>query len=141
VVAALLAFQKDQGAYAAALAALSESRVLVPVVAILGETAVDADGLTHDKTSDMAAVLLTGRDGRLALLAFTSLTAMAGWDPAARPVPVSLADAARAALADNAEALVIDVAGPVRFVIEQRDLIDLARDSGDLASGDSASSE
>lgn len=129
----MAAFEEDPGAYAAALATLSASRVLVPVVAILVEADVDRDGLVHEKSSEMAAVLLTGRDGRLALLAFTGLTAMAGWDPAARPVPVSLVEAARTALADNAVALVIDVAGPVRFVIEESELTRLATSSGDSA--------
>ena len=49
------------------------TRLLVPVVAVLGEVEVDDAGLAHDKTSDMATVLLTGQDGRQALLAFTSL--------------------------------------------------------------------
>ena len=57
------------------MAALAGSRVLVPVVAVLGEVEHDAAGLTRDKDSDMAAVLLRGADGRLALLAFSGTTA------------------------------------------------------------------
>ena len=72
----------------------------------------------RDKSSDMAAVLMRGADGRTALLAFTGLEAMRRWDPDARPVPVSAQVAARAALQDGAAALLIDVAGPVRFVAE-----------------------
>ena len=53
------------------LALLQDARLLVPVVALLGEVDHDERGLAHDKTSDMAAVLMTGRDGRTALLAFT----------------------------------------------------------------------
>ena len=52
---------------------------------------------------------------RLALLAFTGLDAMRSWDPAARPVPVPAPTAALAALQDGAEALLIDVAGPVPY--------------------------
>ena len=48
----------DSATYAAALTALASSRLLVPVVAVLGEAEVDEEGLTHDKSSDMAAVLL-----------------------------------------------------------------------------------
>jgi hypothetical protein len=70
----------------------------------------------------MATVLLTGRDGRMALLAFTGLEQLRAWDPQARPVPVDAARAARAAAQDGAEALVIDVGGPTRFVIEGDDL-------------------
>ena len=109
-----------------ALAALQDSRVLVPVVAVLGEVEVDDQGLAHDKSSDMAAVLMQGRDGRTALLAFTGTRPLQAWDPQARPVPVTLADAARSAVQDGAAALLVDVAGPVMFVVESDDLARLA---------------
>ena len=98
----------------------AEARLLVPVVAVLGEAEVGPDGLVRDKSSDMGAVLMRGADGRTALLAFTSLDAMHRWDPDARPVPVPAQVAAQAALQDGAAALLIDVAGPVRFVSRSR---------------------
>ena len=101
--------------------------MLVPVVALLGEVEYDENGLAHDKTSDMAACLLTGRDGRLALLAFTSLETLHSWNPEARPVPVSTQMAAQSALQDDAAALVVDLAGPHTFVIEGDDLDAVAR--------------
>ena len=110
------------------LARLQDSRVLVPVVAILGEVEHDEQGLAHDKSSDMAAVLMTGRDGRTALLAFTGTESLRAWDPAARPVPVTARHAARAALQDGAAALLLDVAGPAMFVVEGEDLGSLAAD-------------
>ena len=116
----------DPGAYVEALAALREARVLVPVVAVLGEVEVDDAGLVHDKTSDMATVLLQGADGRLALLAFSGTETLAVWNPDARPVPVTTAVAAASALQDGAAALLLDVAGPVRFVVEGEDLQGLA---------------
>jgi hypothetical protein len=83
---------------------------------------VDDRGLAHDKSSDMATVLVTGRDGRNALLAFTGLRELAAWDPAARPVPVPAPRAAQAALQDGAAALVVDLAGPATLVVEGDDL-------------------
>ena len=126
VTTALSAYAAGTGAYVDALASLQSGRLLVPVVAVLGEVEVDADGLVHDKTSDMAAVLLARPDGRRGLLAFTSAEALAAWNPDARPVPVATATAARAALQEEADALVVDVAGPVRFAIEGEDLRGLA---------------
>lgn len=108
--------------HATALAALLGSRLLVPVVAVPGESEVGEDGLARDKTSDMATVLITRRDGRRGMLAFTSADALGAWDPGARPVPVTTATAARAALQESADALVVDIAGPVRFVIDADDL-------------------
>jgi hypothetical protein len=116
----------DPATYAAALTALAGSRLLVPVVAVLGEAEVDEAGRTHEKSSDMAAVLLTGRDGRQALLAFTSLSALSRWRADARPVPVTTGDAARAALADGADALMVDLAGPVPLAVEGQPLRALA---------------
>lgn len=123
---ALASYDGDPAAYAAALAALTQARVLVPVVAVLGEVEVDAAGLTHDKSSDMAAVMLQGADGRLAMLAFTGTDALATWDPEARPVPVTSSTAAQAAIQEGAAALVVDVAGPVTLVVEGDDLTGVA---------------
>jgi len=127
VGAALAAYAADpRGAYVQVLAALQDARLLVPVVALLGEVEHDEAGLAHDKTSDMAAVLLQGADGRLALLAFTGTASLAAWNPEARPVPVPARVAAQSALQDGAAALVVDVAGPVTVVVEGPDLNGLA---------------
>lgn len=126
VSAALAGWAAGRAPYAEALAAVARTRLLVPVVAVLGEVEHDEAGLAHDKTSDMATVLLQGADGRLALLAFTGTEAMRSWNPEGRPVPVAAPLAARSALQDGAAALVVDVAGPVRFVLEGEDLERLA---------------
>jgi hypothetical protein len=122
VAAALASYARDPARHSATLAVLQHARLLVPVVAVLGEVEVDEQGLAHDKTSDMATVLMTGRDGRQALLAFTGREAMGRWDPQARPVPVTAARAAQAARQDGADAIVLDVAGPTMFVVEGDDL-------------------
>jgi hypothetical protein len=126
LLAALAAYADGSGGYVDALAAVRGARLLVPVVAVLGEAEVDERGLAHDKTSDMATVLLRGADGRMALLAFSGGPALEQWDPAARPVPVTARTAAQAALQDGAAALVVDVAGPASFVVEGEDLAGLA---------------
>lgn len=126
VEAALAAYQRPGGSRLAALQVLQHARLLVPVVAVLGEVEVDEAGLAHDKSSDMATVLMTSPDGRRGLLAFTSSATMARWDPAARPVPVAAPLAAQAARQDRADALVVDVAGPVPFAVEGESLTSLA---------------
>ncbi len=126
VSAALSAYDADAGRYAETLGVLLESRVLVPVVAILGEVEHDDAGLAHDKSSDMATVLMTGRDGRTALLAFTGTSQLQAWNPEARPVPVGCLLAAQSAIQDGADALVIDIAGPVPFVVQGDDLTRIA---------------
>ena len=128
VVRALAAYAEDPDAlHLDTLAVLQHARVLVPVVAVLGEVEVDEQGLAHDKTSDMATVLLQGADGRMALLAFSGMPALQAWDAEARPVPVTARTAAQAALQDGAAAIVVDVAGPATFVVEGQDLEGLAQ--------------
>lgn len=108
------------------LAALQDARLLVPVVAVLGEVEVDDHGLAHDKTSDMAAVLVQNAAGSTGLLAFTSLATLQRWDPEARPVPVPAATAATAAVQDGAAALLVDLAGPASYAVTGEDLTRLA---------------
>lgn len=108
--AALAAYATGQGSAHAAITALSRTRLLVPVVALPGaESAGDS--------AEMALPLLIGRDGRRAVLAFTCLDALQRWRGDARPVPVEPASVWAAAMAE-ADAVVIDVAGPVPLPIE-----------------------
>jgi hypothetical protein len=110
----------------AVLSVLQDARLLVPVMAVLGEVEIDEQGLAHDKSSDMAAVLVQAADGSKGLLAFTSTETMIRWDPEARPVPVTTATAATAAVQDRAEALLVDLAGPAPYVVDGEDLGRLA---------------
>nr|WP_238351017.1 SseB family protein [Kribbella shirazensis] len=110
----------------AVLAAITRARLLVPVVAMLGEVEYDENGLAHDKTSDMAVALLRGQDGRNALLAFTSTESLARWSPEARPMPAQTQLVATAAIQEGAAAIVLDIAGPATGVIETDDVRRLA---------------
>ena len=127
----------------ATLAVLQQQRLLVPVVAVLGEMETgggnDSQRLPREKSSDMATVLMRGRDGRTALLAFTATQTLKRWNAEARPVPVLAATAAEAAVADHASALLIDVAGPVMFVVEGDDLQSLAAGEVLMRLGDQVS--
>ena len=73
----------------------------------------------------MVLPTLIGRDGRPAVLAFTSVDALARWRPEARPVPAEAGRVWRAAVADGC-AVVIDVAGPVPLAVEGTRLAALA---------------
>lgn len=112
------------------LAVLGEVRVFVPIVATLGEQSLAAgpEALAKgDKDADMAAVMMTGADGRRALLVFSSLAAMERWNPQARPVPVWGRAAAVAAQDEGASALLLDLGAPHFQVVETDDLTHLAK--------------
>jgi len=101
----------------AVLAALVRARLLVPVVAVLGDEDA-APALRREKHTDMALVTLIGADGRRAVPAFTSLASLARWNRDARPVPVAAERAGQTALADGHELLVLDPAGPATYLVE-----------------------
>jgi hypothetical protein len=122
VTSALAAWAGSDGSEHAALLALSSARLLVPVVAML----VEADAATGaEKESEMALPTLIGNDGRAAIIAFTGIETVARWRPDARPVPAPAARVWHAA-ATEGQAVVIDVAGPVPFVVEGARLAALA---------------
>ncbi|MEU5822470.1 SseB family protein [Streptomyces sp. NPDC047803] len=114
LTAALAAWAEDRTAVAPVLEALKGARLLVPVVAVLGEVEEDEKGLRREKTSDMAVPTLQA-GGRRALPAFTSTASLARWDPQARPVAVPLHQALQAAAHEKADTVVLDLAGPVAF--------------------------
>ena len=109
----LAAYAEGTGSEHAALTALAATRLLVPVVAILAEA--NEDGT--EKESEMALPTLIGNDGRKAIIAFTGSETLRRWQADARPVPVPASRVWAAAISE-ADAAVIDVAGPVPLVVE-----------------------
>lgn len=123
--AALGAWAEDRNAVGPVLEALKHARLLVPVMAVLGEVEVDENGLRREKTSDMAVPTLRA-GGRIALPAFTSTGTLARWDPDARPVAVPLHRALQAAAHEKADTILLDLAGPVPFELTGPALLALA---------------
>lgn len=133
LIAALAAARRDEAAVYPAYAALTGRRVLVPVVAVLGESEAaetlgpDGRALRRDKDSDMAVITLVAGDGTKALPAFTSVRSLAEWAgrsgyPQARPIPVAMETAAAAALQEQAAVLLLDLGGPGQFEVSGRAL-------------------
>jgi hypothetical protein len=130
LAAALAAWAKDPAAERPVLDALRDARLLVPVVAVLGEAEeAGAAGLRREKTSEMAVPTLRAA-GRTALPAFTCTEALVRWDPAARPVAVPLHRALRAAAQEGADTIVLDLAGPVPYQLTGAALRALAQGPG-----------
>ncbi|MEV0197573.1 SseB family protein [Nonomuraea sp. NPDC050691] len=118
LAAVLASYQEGTAGAADVLAALTGARLLVPVVALLTESEVGEHGLRQEKESEMALPKLVGKDGREAVLAFTGTDALTRWRPDARPVQATTPQVCQAATHERAAAVVVDVAGPVPFVIE-----------------------
>ena len=125
VLAALAAYAAGQGSEHAALTALARSRLLVPVVAMPAGEQAEAGDQGGEKSTEMALPTMVAQDGSRAVLAFTCLDALQRWRSDARPVPVPAASAWLAGT-QEADAVVIDVAGPVTFAVDGARLAALA---------------
>ena len=126
VQAALTAYAAGRGSEHAALSALAGSRLLVPIVAVLGEAGDQGEAdQGSGKSTEMALPTLVAPDGSRAILAFTCLDALQRWRSDARPLPVP-ASSAWLAGTQEASAVVIDVAGPVPLAVEGARLAALA---------------
>jgi hypothetical protein len=99
--------------------AFRESRLLVPLVAQLGEAGVGDHGHTVDKSAELSIVTVAGPDGRNVLPVFSSVDSMRRWNPKARPVPVDAIRVALAAASENTELVVLDPASETEFVIRR----------------------
>ncbi|MFI6511294.1 SseB family protein [Streptosporangium sp. NPDC050855] len=118
VTSALAAFAAGTAHAGDVVTALGGARLLVPVVALLKESEIGEHGLRQEKESEMALPKLVGADGREAVLAFTGVDALRRWRADARPIQATALQVCQAAVHEGAAAVVVDVAGPVPFVVE-----------------------
>lgn len=119
LLAALEAFGRGDGDASDIVAAYRNARLLIPLVAEAGDLGVAPSGHTVDKTQELSIVTVAAPDGRRVLPVFTSVTALAAWDPTARPVPADGVRTALSAAADDTELIVIDPASATEFVLRR----------------------
>ncbi|OUE09522.1 hypothetical protein CMsap09_11305 [Clavibacter michiganensis] len=99
--------------------ALRESRLLIPLVARLGEAGVGEHGLAVDKSAELSIITVAGPDGRTVMPVFTSVAAMGRWNPAARPVPADAVRVALAAASEETDLVVLDPLSDTEFVLRR----------------------
>lgn len=114
---------KDPVDYARAVATLCTTRLLLPIVATGDDGGAGPD---PDRHAELAAVRLTSTNGATALLVFTGLDALTAWNRTARPVPCTLDDVAATAAHTGSDAILVDLAGPHRLVIDAELIAHLA---------------
>jgi hypothetical protein len=99
--------------------AVRGSRLLIPLLASLGEVGVNERGLAVDKSAELAIVTVAGPDGRTVMPAFSSVMAMQRWNPKARPVPADAVRVALAAAGEQTDLVVLDPTSDTEFVIRR----------------------
>ena len=116
---ALALFRTGKAGQADVVAAIRQSRLLVPLVARLDVAGTNDAGQTLDNSAELAIVTVTGPDGRNVLPAFSSVDAMRRWNPNARPVPADAVRVALAAASENTDLVVLDPSSDTEFVIRR----------------------
>ena len=108
LLAVLARFRAGECGPGAVVDVVRTTRLLVPLVARLGEAGVGEHGHVVDKSAELAIVTVAGPDGRSVLPAFSSVDAMRRWNPKARPVPADAVRVALAAASENTDLIVVD---------------------------------
>ncbi|HEU4807564.1 MAG TPA: SseB family protein [Homoserinimonas sp.] len=127
LLSAIQRFRERSADEAAVVDALREARLLIPLVANLGETGVNDHGVTVDKSAELSIVTVAGPDGRNVLPVFSSVDAMRRWNPDARPVPADGIRVALAAADEGTDLVVLDPTSPTEFVIRRPALWSIAQ--------------
>ena len=108
LISAVRAFRAGESSAAAVVDAFRQSRVLIPLLADLGDAEIGAHGQVVEKSADLSIVTVAGPDGQTVLPVFSSVEAMRRWNPTARPVPTEPVKAALAAASENTHRIVLD---------------------------------
>ena len=87
------------------------SRLLIPLIAELGEGEIGPNGLMVEKSADLAIVAVATPDNQTAIPAFTSVEEMQAWNQAARPVPTSAQKVCLAAASEGHNRVILNPAG------------------------------
>ena len=119
LVAAIQALRSGEAFAEGVIAAMRQSRLLVPLLADLGEAGEGAHGQTVDKSADLSIVSISSPDGQVALPVFSSVATMAAWNATARPVPIETARVALAAAYEGNGRIVLDPGSETEFVVRR----------------------
>lgn len=117
--AALQQFRAGSAEETAVVDAVRTSRLLIPLMAKLGESGVNERGVTVDKSAELSIVTVAGPDGRNVLPVFSSVGAMTKWNVQARPVPADGVRVALAAADEGTDLVVLDPTSETEFVIRR----------------------
>jgi hypothetical protein len=116
---AISGFRAGEVGQAAVVDAIRVSRLLVPLLAQLGESETGANGLKVDKSAELSIVTVRSPDDQEALVVFSSVAAMQRWNPSARPVPTDAIRVCLAAASQLSTRVVVDPGSDTEFVIRR----------------------
>jgi hypothetical protein len=119
LISALAEFRANPGDPRLVFVAFAASRLLIPLLADLGESGEGAHGQTVDKSADLSIVTVQTPDGQTGLPVFSSVEAMSRWNRNARPVPTDAIRVALAAASEGNTRIVLDPGSETEFVFRR----------------------
>ena len=105
----------------------SKSRLLIPLIAELGESGEGAHGQKVDKSADLSIVTVQTPDKQTGLPVFSSVETMQAWNKEARPVPSDAVRAALSAATDGTTRIVLDPGSETEFAFRRSAIAALAQ--------------
>lgn len=95
------------------------SRLLVPLIAELGEAEIGPHGKLVDKSAELSVVTVKSPDNQDSLVVFSSVASMSNWNPTARPVPTDAVRVCLAAASQLSTRVVLDPGSETEFVLRR----------------------
>ena len=105
----------------------SKARLLIPLLANLGESGEGAHGHTVDKSADLSIVTVETPDGQTGLPVFSCVETMQLWNATARPVPSDAIRVALAAASEGNTRIVLDPGSPTEFAFRRNAIAAMAQ--------------
>lgn len=119
LMGAIARFRAGQSGEPEVVDAFRSARLLIPLLAVLGEEGVNEHGTKVDKSQELSIVTVGGPDGRRVLPVFSSVASMTAWNAKARPVPADGVRVALAAASENTDLVVLDPTSATEFAIRR----------------------
>lgn len=105
----------------------SKSRLLIPLIAELGESGEGSHGQTVDKSAELSIVTVQTPDKQTGLPVFSSVETMKAWNALARPVPSDAVRAALSAATDGTTRIILDPGSETEFAFRRAAIAALAQ--------------
>ena len=127
LVDAIAAFRAGRLGAEVVIDQIRVSRLLVPLLANLGDSDIGAHGQKVDKSAELSIVTVKSPDNQDSLVVFSSVDAMNKWNKASRPVPSDAIRVALAAASQMSTRIVLDPGSDSEFVIRRPAIAKIAQ--------------
>ena len=127
LVAAIAALRAGEAGAEQVVDQIRVARLLVPLIAQLGESEVGAHGKKVDKSAELSIVTVNSPDDQEALVVFSSVDAMSRWNPSSRPVPIDAIRLCLAAASQMSTRVVLDPGSDTQFVLRRPGIAKIAQ--------------